>query len=184
MKRYYKEENGKRVWFDGILKSNDKQIINPSEEQILSEGWIQYVPPVAPQPTEEEKLEQVRNIKLTALNEYDCSEAVNICYINHLDNTVTYWADKNERSSLKSAVQDCILSGREYYRLDLREVGLSVEIKCESLIQMLSALEVYAIDCYNTTTDHMFAIKQLNSIEDIESYDYTTGYPDKLTFNL
>ena len=49
---------------------------------------------------------------------------------------------------------------------------------------MLSALEVYAIDCYNTTTDHMFAIKQLNSIEDIESYDYTTGYPDKLIFNL
>ena len=49
---------------------------------------------------------------------------------------------------------------------------------------MLSALEVYAIDCYNKTTDHIFAVNDLNSIEEIERYDYHNGYPEKLSFDL
>jgi hypothetical protein len=49
---------------------------------------------------------------------------------------------------------------------------------------MLSALEVYAVDCYNVTTDHIYAIQSLTTIEEIEAYDYTVGYPEKLTFEL
>ena len=58
--------------------------------------------------------------------------------------------------------------GRETYRLDLREVGVSVDINCEKLLQMLSALEVYAIDCYNKTTDHIYAVNDLTTVEEIE----------------
>jgi hypothetical protein len=74
--------------------------------------------------------------------------------------------------------------GRETYRLDLREVGVSVDIVCEKLLQMLSALEVYAIDCYNKTTDHIYAVNALTTVEEIEAYDYKVGYPEKLTFEL
>jgi hypothetical protein len=49
---------------------------------------------------------------------------------------------------------------------------------------MLIQLECYAADCYNKTTDHQFAIKQLTSIEDVQNYDFTVGYPEKLTFTL
>ena len=59
--RYYNEINGKRVFFNGILQVGDKQIINPTEEQILNDGWIVYVQePVEPYvPTYEECVEQL-----------------------------------------------------------------------------------------------------------------------------
>ena len=58
--RYYKEIDNKKVFFDGILKINGKQIINPSEEQILADGWQEYIPPVAEpyKPSYEELVEQ------------------------------------------------------------------------------------------------------------------------------
>lgn len=59
--RYYKEINGKRVFFNGILQMGNKQIINPTEEQVLADGWQEYVPaPVEPyKPTYEEIVEQL-----------------------------------------------------------------------------------------------------------------------------
>ena len=59
--RYYKEINGKKVFFNGILQVNGKQIINPTKEQILADGWEVYVPtPVEPyKPTYEEQVEQL-----------------------------------------------------------------------------------------------------------------------------
>lgn len=59
--RYYKEINGKKVFFNGLLQVGNKQIINPTEEQILADGWQEYVPaPVEPyKPTYEERVEQL-----------------------------------------------------------------------------------------------------------------------------
>lgn len=59
--RYYKEINGKKVFFNGILNVGNKQIINPTEEQILADGWQEYVPaPVEPYvPTYEERVEEL-----------------------------------------------------------------------------------------------------------------------------
>lgn len=59
--RYYKEINGKRVFFNGILQVGNKQIINPTEEQILADGWQEYIPaPVEPYVlTYEERVEQL-----------------------------------------------------------------------------------------------------------------------------
>jgi hypothetical protein len=49
-------------------------------------------------------------------------------------------------------------------------------------VQMLYALEVYASACYDNTQRHLAAVDSLSTIEEIQSYDYTTGYPDKLKF--
>ena len=47
---------------------------------------------------------------------------------------------------------------------------------------MLNALELYALNCYNVTQSHISAVKALQTIEEIENYDYTVGYPVKLSF--
>ena len=47
---------------------------------------------------------------------------------------------------------------------------------------MLYALEVYASACYDRTQAHLAAIDALETIEEIESYDYRVGYPEKLKF--
>lgn len=166
-----------------IIK-DDVQIICPQHEMLIADGWNLYITP-EPKPIPEEVLiKQAKSRKIDEINKYDSSKEVNICYIKTALDTIPYWANKTERSSLKSAIQDCIAMGRETYRLDLREVGVSVDINCKKLLSMLSALEVYAIDCYNKTTDHIYAVSNLTTIEEIEAYDYRVGYSEKLTFEL
>jgi hypothetical protein len=188
MKIYEKEIEGKivRKPLEKIIIENDGMTTyNPTEEMVLADGWVLYDPVVEiPEETEEEKLENARNLLIGLINDFDSSVAVNCCHINCELGSFDYWADKHERDSLKNAVRDCITMGRDVYRLDLREFGISLTIPCDKLLEMLSALEVYAIDCYNKTTDHIFAVNDLNSIEEIESYDYHNGYPEKLSFDL
>lgn len=109
---------------------------------------------------------------------------MNDCVIVHNGHELHYWADKHERGSLGSAVRDCIALGRTSYRLDLRELGVSLSIPCDILLQMLAVLEVYAIDCYNKTTDHEFAIKSMTSVDEIDAYAFKVGYPEIPIFEL
>lgn len=185
MKRFYKEENGKRVWFNGILESDGMQVINPSDEQLISNGWTEYTPPVIPEPTEAELLERARQRKLDDMHIFDKSKEVDNCILLYQGEEIDYWASKEERNDLKNAVRDCMALGRITYRLDLRDKGISVTIPCESLLQMLAQLEVYAIDCYNRTTDHEFFIKSLETMDEIEAYEFRgNGYPQQLRFEL
>lgn len=47
---------------------------------------------------------------------------------------------------------------------------------------MLSALELYALECYNVTAAHKANVMALESVGDVVAYDYESGYPDKLNF--
>ena len=62
--------------------------------------------------------------------------------------------------------------------------NICVTFNCDSAIQMLSALELYALDCYNKTAEHKVNVQNLSSIEEVNNYDYKSGYPDKLIFSL
>lgn len=181
MKQYYKEENGVKTWLGQVLIHDDKQIINPTEEQILAAGYIEYIPK---QISNAQITKNIRNGKLLQLHSYDSSKEINSCIIKFNGQELEYWADKHERDSLKNAVKDCIEMGRENYRLDLRDLKLSITVKCSDLLNMLMALELYAIDCYNKTTDHEYAINNLLTQEEIINYDFKIDYPEKLTFNI
>ena len=184
MKRYYKEENGIKIWFSGVLKYDGRQIINPSEKQLLAAGYVEYVPPTPEEPTEEELLADAKSRKLAELNDYDNSSAVNDCIIVYQGHPIHYWARKTERNDLKNAVRDCLSVYKYTYRLDLRDKGISLSLDCQSLLNMMAALEVYAIECYNKTTDHNYAIKALATLEEVEAYDFKVGYPEKLRFEV
>ena len=164
---------------DGNDKVINTNIYNPKHEDLIANGWEEYIIPIY-----ERTIEDYRRDKIREINNYDSSSEVNNCYIKTSNGEVSYWANKSERSALKSAVQDCIVIGRDVYRLDLRDIGVSVDINCNKLLEMLSALEVYAIDCYNKTTDHIFNVNGLTTIEEIENYDYRSGYPEKLIFEI
>ena len=191
MKRYIKEINGEKIIKYAnkiILIKNGFQIINPTEEMLLEDGWVEYIETKYEIPeielSDEEKFNRTKQELIEKIYEYDKSDEVNVCYIEFANQQLPYWADKLERSSLKSAIQDCINCGRENYRLDLRDIGVSVEVNCERALQVLSQLEVYAIDCYNTTTDHLFAVNNLTDIEELGNYNYKENYPEKIILVL
>ena len=183
MDKYYKEIDGEKVFFKNPLIMDDKQVINPTKEQLIECGWIKYVPEVYT-PTPQQLLEQARQEKLMEIESYDSSSDVNECLIHYNGETIPYWADKTTRTTLKEAVRDCIAVGISTYRLDLRDYGVSIDIDCELMLGMLQELEVYAIRCYNKTTDHIYAVKAMDNIEDIQTYSYQSNYPSKLEFSV
>lgn len=50
MKQYYKEIDGKTVFYKDPLIVDGMQIYNPSEELLLAAGWMVYTPPPTPEP--------------------------------------------------------------------------------------------------------------------------------------
>lgn len=187
MKLYQKEMDGKMIvrrLKDIVVIKDGMQTFNPSEEMALADGWVEYVPSVQ-EYTEEELLERAKEEKIRELYEYDESEEVNNCIISYQGMDMDYWADKHERDALKSALQDCISLGRSTYRLDLRNKGISMSIPCEKLLYMMAVLEVYAVDCFNRTTDHEFAIKSLSTTEEVYAYRFRrNGYPEMPRFSI
>lgn len=184
MKQYCKIINGKTIWFDGRIVLGDKQIFNPTEDKILAAGYREYVPEPDPEPTPEEQLQLAKDSKVAEIEGYDNSTDVNECYIVYQGQTIPYWGIKTERASLQKAVEDYIAQDRAVYRLDLRDYGVSIPIPCLTMLDMMQKLEVYASQCYNTTSDHIFAVNKMTTVADVENYDYTIGYPSKLTFQL
>ena len=73
MKKYTKDN---RIKFrsDIVIHKNGKQIINPTEEMLLADGWVEYL---MPEPTAEELLAQAKADKVREIETYDTSSAVN-----------------------------------------------------------------------------------------------------------
>lgn len=131
-----------------------------------------------------EELASAKDKKILEIYEYDNSQAVNNCYISLNGVKIPYWADKFERNCLKSSLNDCIKKGIEKYRLDLRDAGVSVEVDCQDLIDILVDLEVYAIKCFNRTSDHVFAVRAIETMEELSKYDISNGYPNNPIYEL
>lgn len=138
-----------------------------NEEEILNNGWAVY-----------EDLEEQRQEKLADIVYYDKSLNVNSFYVNGLQ----AWIDRDTRVSLMNSTQILKNSGQNSTTLWLN--GNSFTIPCENLMQMLGALEIYALQCYNVTEQHKANINNLQTVEDIKQYNYTVEYPEKLIFTV
>ena len=69
-----------------------------------------------------------------------------------------------------------------FLRQTIRSNGIPFELKLVDAIQMLNAIELYASACYDNTQKHVAAINALTTAEEVEVYNYRTGYPAKLRF--
>ena len=57
-------------------------------------------------------------------------------------------------------------------------------IPCDTAIGMLSALEMYALACFNVTAGHKAAVQALTSVDEVMAYDYSTNYPEQLSLSV
>ena len=57
-------------------------------------------------------------------------------------------------------------------------------MECDKAIQLLSSLEMYALECFNVTATHKAAVEKLQTVEEVLAYDYTAGYPEILMMNV
>lgn len=176
----YNYENEKKdgwIEIDSIPDPEEKEGYIPIP--YYRDGKIVYeYEAILEMPEEEESIEQLKRRKIDEITQYDTSSSVNEFYLGEL----SMWLDKATRVGLMNSTQIEKAAGNETTTLWFGTI--SFELNCDIAIQMLSALELYALDCYNRTAEHKANVEKLITKEDIENYDYKTGYPEKLKFEI
>ena len=124
------------------------------------------------------KLEESKAEKIAEITAYDTSDKVNGFMLNGL----LVWLDKATRVGLMNSTTIAKAAGQETTTLWLG--GAKLVVDCDKAIQLLSALEMYALECFNVTESHKAAVGELKTIEDVKVYDYKTGYPKMLDMSV
>ena len=125
---------------------------------------------------EEEALAAIKSDLIAQITAYDTSEAVNSFTLGGKE----MWLPKETRVGLVNSVTIEKNAGKETTTLWF--AGEKYVLPVDTALQMLAALELYALECYNVTAAHKAAVSALESVEDIVAYDYTENYPEKLNF--
>lgn len=125
-----------------------------------------------------EPLGYMKKAMLAYIEKYDASSSVNSFLLNGME----VWLDKATRVGLMNSTTIAKSMGQEKTTLWLGSYQL--EVDCDKAIQLLSALEMYALECFNVTAAHKKAVSELDNIEGVLTYDYKSGYPDKLKMEV
>ena len=125
-----------------------------------------------------EPLEYMRKAMLAYIEKYDASSSVNSFLLNGMD----VWLDKVTRMGLMNSTTIAKAAGLDETTLWLGDIELVVD--CDKAIQLLSALEIYAMECFNVTSSHKAAVNKLDNIDAVLTYDYREGYPEKLNMEV
>lgn len=124
------------------------------------------------------KLEEAKSEKIAEITDYDKSSAVN----SFLLNDKKRWLDIDLRRSLSYSTNILKENGE-------KTVDIWFDTECETMdidnaLYMLKELEVYAKQTNSVTHQHKAEVMALTSIEEVEAYDITKGYPEKLVFSF
>ena len=164
---YWTDDDGK-TW----------QTINPKDEQLIAAGWTKYEPPTL---TNEELLKRAKQSKKFESSRYDKSSEVNEFFVAG----VPLWLSKEDRTGLKLRFESELAMGKTTTTLWGNGFQFPLALVNEDgsvglAFQMLYALEMYASACYDNTQSHLSIVDKLETIEEVESYDFKVGYPEKL----
>lgn len=123
-------------------------------------------------------LARVKREVLKKIEDYDTSPAVN----GFILNGKRVWLDfelrdrvyqGNERLQRVGRTDTTLWLGKQCYNLSIEQAQ-----------NIISHIETYAKDCYNVTAAHKKAVSELATIEEVEKYDITAGYPAQLRMEV
>ena len=128
--------------------------------------------------SETDVLQRAKEAVLAAIEAYDTSSAVN----GFILNGERVWLNKDTRVGLMNSTSIAKAMGKTTTTLWFG--GMKIVVNCDKAIQLLSALEMYALECFNVTAAHKKAVAELNTVEEVLEYDYTKGYPEQLKMEV
>ena len=129
------------------------------------------------EPTEAEILAMAKSRKQNDITEYDNSANVNSFIIGG----EPMWLNFDQRSRLKASLEAIEADGGTEMTKSFG--GKSYTFTTQQWHYMINTVENYASVCQTVTEEHRDAVQALESVEDVEAYDYTTGYPAKINFD-
>lgn len=123
-------------------------------------------------------LNAAKQRKLQEITDYNDSDSVNGFYING----AKVWVDAETRvkgvngakakQTLGATTMSQWLGGQEF------------TLSPSMAVMLYAQIESYALDCQNVTEQHKSAVLALNTVEEVEAYDITQGYPEMLSFTI
>lgn len=124
------------------------------------------------------QLKHAKAEKVTEITTYDKSSVVNSFLLNDKQR----WLDIDLRRSLSYSTNILKENGE-------KTVDIWFDTECETMdidnaLYILKELEDYAKQTNNVTHQHKAEVMALTSIEGVEAYDITKGYPEKLVFSF
>ena len=122
-------------------------------------------------------LEQAKEEMIAKIDEYDSSDAVNGFKINGEE---VGWFTPEERSNYKSSIDAAKLLGISTLTFFIGDMELTVTPTQAEY--MLAQIQLYADSCYIVTKEHKITVEGLDTIEAVDAFPYTEGYPEMLNF--
>lgn len=138
--------------------------------------WVIYVDDVPAPPPMEEDIEQFKQIKIAELKRYDKSDAVDEFFLN--GNSM--WVELEDRKSMAQSLN--VLDDDEIWTYWYNLIPITLPVK--TFRELMRQVERYALLCKNNTFQHERNIRSCQTIAEVENYDFTIGYPEKLRFNV
>lgn len=131
-------------------------------------------------------MEQAKADKIAEIEAYDTSDKVNGFILNDM---LIPWS-KNDPSSpnvdkrmgLRQNIADKVALGEENISIWMK--GMSFTMPCAQAEMLMRSIENYAYECFNVTAAHKVAVSKLTTIEEVEKYDITAGYPAQLRMEV
>lgn len=165
-----------RVYFNKSVEEREDYSFTADEEREAKTIKVYHADFIQRVSFFDNALDVIKEEAIEQITEYDQSEDVNSFTLQGKQ----MWLPKETRVGLVNSVTIEKNAGKETTVLWFG--GEKYELPVDTALQMLSALELYALECYNVTAAHKAAVNALESVEDVVAYDYTQGYPEKLNF--
>lgn len=121
-------------------------------------------------------IEEVRKMKISEIQIFDKSANVNSFKIQRK----SVWLDKSTRVGLFNSISIEKNVGKTHTILWYDAIKYIIPIP--DALAMLNEIEMYALNCYNVTQSHIAAVRSLQTIQEVENYNFKIGYPVKLNF--
>lgn len=167
VRAHYSEDDVEAI----ILNNNDDELDELNNWRDYVKSFVSKLFGIS------DTLDGAKKEKIRALNAYDKSSAVNEFTFNSINMWISLEKRKDMRTSISSLKAMSVKEWTYWYN------GVPITMPVSQFEDMLNAVEVYAIQCYNVTAQHASNISALESVEEVLEYDYSIGYPEKLNFN-
>lgn len=162
-------KKGKEVYNGRYIIVNDTTIINPTENTLKANGYEQVETETA-----EELLQDAKDRKLAELDVFNQSSDVNDFTFNGMHT----WLTPSERASYNVSIAAAEALGETTITFAIAEQPLTIDIPTAKIV--LAKIQRYADATFMVTVKHKVAIASLSSIEEVNAYDFTKSYPEKL----
>ena len=166
MNRYI---NDKGEFATPSMMIGGRMVSNPTEDMLVEAGYHEYVEPA-------KTLADYKADKIAEIEAYDASDAVNSFELGG----VRMWLSFDERARIRQSIDAYRNTGRT--EMTKWFGGKAFTYPLDTWQSMMDRLSVYASEALNATEQHRAAIAALATVDEVNAYDITIGYPERLVF--